>query len=164
MATTLYELTGEMLALQEMMGDPEVDPETVADTAEAVKMELVDKLIGCSAVDVNWRASSKAIGDEIKRLKERKDMIDKKVERLEKYMFSAMKAADIRKVDKDPRFKISIQRNGGQAPLVVTGDIPAEFMIPQDPVPDNKAIRDFVTTFGCDWAHLGERGETLRIK
>ena len=35
---TLYDLTGEYLMLQEMLEDPDVDPEVVQDTLDALKI------------------------------------------------------------------------------------------------------------------------------
>lgn len=64
-------------------------------------------------------------------------------------------------------FSFNIQKNGGQQPLVITGsleDIPGCFLIPQDPVPNNEAIRTLLGERQVEWAHLEPRGESLRIR
>ncbi|MCD8396121.1 MAG: siphovirus Gp157 family protein [Lachnospiraceae bacterium] len=61
----------------------------------------------------------------------------------------------------------SIQKNGGLAPLEIDGDIsdiPNDYLIEHDPTPDNAKIRELLKTEKVPWAHLGERGESLRIK
>lgn len=64
-------------------------------------------------------------------------------------------------------FSFNIQKNGGLQPLVIDGvidDIPGRFLIPQDPVPNNEAIRSLLAEKQVDWAHLEPRGESLRIR
>lgn len=64
-------------------------------------------------------------------------------------------------------FSFNIQKNGGLQPLIIDGaidDIPGRFLIPQDPVPNNEAIRSLLAEKQVDWAHLEPRGESLRIR
>ena len=64
-------------------------------------------------------------------------------------------------------FSFNIQKNGGLQPLIIDGaieDIPGRFLIPQDPVPNNEAIRSLLAEKQVDWAHREPRGESLRIR
>ena len=64
-------------------------------------------------------------------------------------------------------FSFNIQKNGGLQPLVIDGlieDIPGKYLIAQEPVPDNKAIRELLKDKQVEWAHLEPQGESLRIR
>ena len=63
-------------------------------------------------------------------------------------------------------FSFNIQSNGGLQPLEIgmISDIPMRFLIQQDPVPDNKKIREYLKEHEVEWARLLPRGESLRIR
>ncbi len=82
-SATLYELTGNWLALYEMADDPETDPQAFFDTMEGLEGEIEDKADGYAAViaklenDANslkayedkCKAKRKAIENSITRMK-----------------------------------------------------------------------------------------------
>lgn len=67
-------------------------------------------------------------------------------------------------------FSFGIQKNGGKAPLIIqegtsTDDVAPQFVKFLDPVLDNEAIRKALDEGEeLEWAHLGDRGESLRIR
>jgi hypothetical protein len=58
-------------------------------------------------------------------------------------------------------FSFNIQKN--PARLVITGEVPEKFLIPQDPKVDNKAIKELLKQQELPFAHL-EQSESLRIR
>lgn len=166
--SNLYELTGDLLQLQEMLED-DVDPEVLADTLEAVQGEYEIKLENYCKVIKNLEADIVGIKAEVTRLTNKKKVLENNIDRLKKAMFDSMKATGIPKV-KGQLFTVAIQKNGGVAPVVV--DVETQYL-PDDYVkivesPDLDAIRKALEgeadSIIKDMAHLGERGESLRIK
>lgn len=60
-------------------------------------------------------------------------------------------------------FTIKVKKNGGQAPLVIDGEVP-ENMTKVVIEPDNAKIREYLKDNEAKWAHIGERGRHIEIK
>lgn len=162
----LYELTESMLVVQELLESDEFDEETLADTLEAVEGEYEYKLENYCKVIKNLEADVEALKNEAKRLTDKKKSLENNIDRLKKAMFDSMKSTNTTKV-KGSVFTIAIQKNGGKAPIIV--DVPVS-QLPDDLVrikeeADSEAIRKYIEETGdITYAHIGERGESLRIK
>lgn len=163
---TIYDITNRLLLLQELLESEELDPEVLADTMEAVEGEYEIKLEGYCKVIKNLEGSVLALKSEADRLTTRRKSIEKNIEALKLRMFESMKATGNTKVKGD-LFTVSIQKNGGKAPVVVdvdTADLP-DNLVRITEAPDIDAIRRYLDTVGeSEYAHIGERGESLRIK
>lgn len=162
----LYNLTADYLKLQSMLEDPEVDQQAVADTIEAMDYAIEEKADGYVRVIKNLQGSVDAIKLEIDRLTVKKKHLDDSIQRLKTNLQESMVAMDKRKIKTD-LFQISIQKNGGKAPVIVdvpTEDLPDEFVIITEK-PDLKALAVYLESGGeSELAHFGSRGESLRIK
>lgn len=163
----LYEITGALLRLQELLEDPEVDQQLVEDCMADYTEELEVKADGYVRVIKNLEADADALDKEIKRLQARKKSCEKGVERLKSNLYESMKILNKPKIKND-LFTIAIQKNGGKAPVIL--DVDDTSKLPDNLVrikeePDMEAIRTLIEEQGsCEWAHLGDRGESLRIK
>lgn len=163
----LYELTADYLALMEMMEDPEVDPQVLADTMEAIEGELELKAENYAKVIRNMEGSIAAIDMEQDRLAAKKAVLKGNVKRLKDNLQESMIATGKRKFKTD-LFSFNIQKNGGKAPVIL--DVKDTSELPDDLVrikeePDLDAIRQLIEKEGsCRYAHLGLRGESLRIR
>lgn len=82
----LYELSSAWVELQEM----DCDPQTLADTLEAIECELDDKLINISKLVRSMNAEADAIQLEILRLRTQKERMEKRIESLLEYARNAM--------------------------------------------------------------------------
>lgn len=164
---TLYELTGEFLELFQLMEDPEMDEEALRDTLEGMEGEFDAKIDGWCRVVKSLEAEAKALKEEGKRLADRGRAIENRIANMKAFMMQSMQA--VGKTEAGELLKAKITKNGGLAPLVFD-----EGVTPED-VPlifrkvtvdfDNKAIRDALEEDQViGFAHLGERGESLRIK
>lgn len=161
----LYELTTDLLTLQELLESPLDDEEILKDTLEAVQGEYELKLEAYCKVIKNLEADMDALKNEAKRLTDKRKTLEANVDRLKKAMFDSMKATGTEKV-KGQLFTVAIQKNGGKLPVIVdvpTEDLPDE-LVKIVESPDLEAIGKLLESGNCKYAHYGERGESLRIK
>ena len=140
--STLYELTGERLALQQKLKSLDLDEVTIADTLEGNSTEITQKIEDYGYVIQNLRAPITAIDAEIARLQDRKKSMEKEADRVEHWLFENMVKAGISKVE-CPLFTIALQNNPPSVFIADEDSIPAEFMRQPEtppPAPDKKAI------------------------
>ena len=156
MSMSLYDLTGNFLVLQEMMSDPDVDPETIQDTLEAMDGDYEEKLENCGKVITNLSVIATGIEKEEKRLNARKKTINNQIDRLKKNIKESMIALDKKRV-KTELFSYSIKDG---VPSVVIDDedrVPSEFRTPQPDKIDMNGIKNLLKSSDKDfneYAHL----------
>ena len=162
----LYELTDEYLQLQQMLEDPEIDSQVITDTLEAVEGEIEIKADNYAKVIRNMEGSITAIKAEQERLAAKKNLLESGIKRLKENLQNSMIATGKRKFKTD-LFSFNIQKNGGKAPVILdvkdTSELPDELVRIKEEA-DLDAIRALCEQGDCKYAHLGERGESLRIK
>lgn len=160
---TLYELTNEYLQLLEMAEDPDVDPETLADTMEAIGGEIEDKADGYARVMKQIEANAAGIKSEIDRLTARKTSMENNIKRMKESLQAAMEATGKKKF-KTALFSFNIQKNPTSLKIDDPDAVPESFLIPQPPKVDSAAIKDALKAGAVyDFAHLAQ-GESLRIR
>lgn len=165
----LYDITGDLLTLQEMLEDS-VEDEALKDTLEAVQGEYEVKLENYCKVIKNLEADIDALKAEADRLNSKRAVLTANIERLKKAMFDSMKATNTPKV-KGTLFTVAIQKNGGVAPINydkdnkdITAKLPDELVVVTEK-PNLDAIRELlVAGKAVEGFTIGERGESLRIK
>lgn len=165
----LYEITGDILTLQEMLEDS-VEDEVLTDTLEAVQGEYEIKLEAYCKVIKNLEADIVGIKAEEKRLADKRKVLENNIERLKKAMFDSMKATNTPKV-KGTLFTVAIQKNGGVVPIkydksdkYITDHLPDQLVNIVE-TPNLDAIRELLEAGKTvEGFSLGERGESLRIK
>ena len=163
----LYELTSDLLVLQEMLEDS-VDDQCLLDTLEGVQGEYEIKLESYCKVIKNLEADMEALKAESERLTAKRKVLENNVNRLKKAMFDSMKATNTPKV-KGTLFTVAIQRNGGKTPVVQAPDVdlsklPDELVVVTEK-PNLDAIREALEAgLTVEGFTLGERGESIRIK
>lgn len=164
----LYDITGNILALQEMLESPVDDEQILKDTLEAVQGEYDEKIKSYCKVIRNIEADIQAIETEVNRLTEKKQVLKNNIDRLKKAMFDSMTATNITSVDAGI-FKVSIQRNGGKLPVIVDEKLDVS-KLPDNLVvvtrkPSLDSIRELLEAGKVvEGFKLGERGQSLRIK
>ena len=123
----MYDLTGNFLVLQEMMSVPDVDPETIQDTLEAMDGDYEEKLENYGKVITNLSILAAGIDEEEKRLKARKKTINNQIDRLKKNIKESMIALGKKKV-KTELYSYSI-RDGVSSVVIDDADkIPSKFL------------------------------------
>lgn len=163
---TLYELSAEYLSILELAEDPDIPEEALADSLEALGMDIEDKADGYAKVIAQLNADASALKAEIDRLTARKRTIERNVDRMKDSLKSAMILTGKTKF-KTELFSFNVQKN----PVAVVIDeqyienIPEEYLIPQDPKVDKQKLKDDLKA-GRDLegiAHL-EQTEGVRIR
>lgn len=162
----IYELTQDYLRLLEMAEDPELDPEVIADTFEAIDGELEIKAENYAKVMKNLEGDIAALKAEEERLSKKRKAIENNIKRMKLALQEAMEITGKTKF-KTELFGFSIQKN---APSVVIDaadirDIPEEYLKFKEPEVDKTAIKNAINA-GVDFeglAHL-EVSQSLRIR
>ena len=163
---TIYELTDEYALLLELAEDPEVDPETIEGTLEALGGEIEEKADGYAKVMKQLEANAAALKAEEKRLYTKRTTCENNIKRMKQALQYAMEATGKTKFKTD-LFSFGIQKN----PAAVVMDaqyienIPEEYLIPQEPKIDRTKLKeDLKAGKNLDGiAHL-EQSESLRIR
>lgn len=163
---TLYQISEEFLQLLAMAEEGELDEEILQDTLEAMEGEYEDKLDSYAIVIKDLESDIAKIDGEMSRLKETKTRISNNIDRMKRAVFSSMVATDHREV-KGEHFTWKIQKNGGRRPIAITcpvSEIPQKYLRVKYEL-DNEYIR-LLLEDGQElpFAHLEERGESLRLK
>lgn len=164
--TEIYELTNNFLTIQEMLEDPERDPEILADTMEAVEGELEYKAENYAKILKNLDGRVEALENEIRRLMSRKKSTEDSIKFLKGEIQLMMERTGKTKFKTD-LFSFGIQRN---APSVVIDaedvyDIPEDYLKYKAPEINKTAIKEAIqkgeNLEGI--AHL-EQSHSLRIR
>lgn len=163
----IYEITEGFLLLQQMFEDPEVDSQLIDDTMESLDYEFEEKADNYAKMIRNMEGNIATIENEQERLSAKKNLLKAGIKKLKTSLQDAMVATGKRKFKTD-LFSFSVQKNGGKAPVVLdvddTSELPDELVRIKEEA-DLDAIRALLEAEGsCKWAHLGDRGESLRIK
>jgi predicted nuclease with TOPRIM domain len=133
----LYELTDNYMQLVEMAD--QLDEETFRNTLESIQDSIEDKVENTAKVIKSIEADVLAIKEEEKRLKERRQALESRIDNIKDYLKEQLEKAGIDKV-KRPTFTVSIQNNPPKAEIVDEKSLPLEFMIPQPAKVDKRAI------------------------
>ena len=160
---SLYELTDDYLTLLEMAEDPDIDEQALKDTMEGIDGALEIKAEGYAKIIRMLEGDAAACDAESKRLRNKKQAIERNIDRMKKALQFAMQTTGKTKF-KTPLFSFGIQKNPASVVIDHASKVPASYWIPQPPELDKKAIKAYIKENGdVDWAHL-EQTESLRIR
>ena len=162
----LYEITQDYMTILAMMEDPELNPQTLADTMEGIEGELEVKAESYAKVMKNLEADVSAIKAEIDRLSERKKTIENNIKNMKRALMMAMETTGKTKF-KTELFSFGIRKN---APAVIMDEpyienVPERFLKYSEPTINRSAIKEAIQN-GEDLegiAHL-EQSTSLTIK
>lgn len=162
---TLYELKENYRAVLEMMEDEDVDQEAVADTLSMITDDIEEKAENYAIIMKELEAEADKLKKEEDRLKKRRQAIESHREQMKDSLKSAMELIGKRKISTE-HFTIGIQKNGGSLPVHIDNEdaLPERFKV-YTWKPDTEQLRNYLEIMGTQsFAHLGERGESLRIR
>lgn len=159
---TLYELKSEYIQLRDMAGDPDISPEALRDTMDAINGELEDKADGYAKVIRELEAEEAGLDAEIKRLQARKSAVSGNKGRIKDALESAMRETGKLKF-KTALFSFGIQKNPPSV-AILSENIPLDYLVVPEPQPDKKRIlAELKAGASFDWAEL-KQTEALRIR
>ena len=164
--SSLYNLRSDYERVMNMMYDDEYDEQTVIDTLDAIEDSIEEKAEAYGVVIKNLNADIKAIEAEEKRLKQRKKALEQHRNNLQGNLYNAMKTVGRSQI-KTALFSFNIQKNGGLRALVL--DVKPEKLPKKYQkvtiAADNEALRKLLgDSEMCEYCHLAEQGESLRIR
>ena len=93
--TKLYELTGQYLALSELADDPDMPAQALQDSLEGLEGEIEMKAQALLQVTAGMKGDIYSIEEEIKRLQDRKRVIENRRQSLRDYLQRNMEATGI---------------------------------------------------------------------
>lgn len=159
---TLYDIVGEYEQLYELAIE-DGDHQAFLDTLEGLKGELEVKASGYVQVMKQLEMEEAECDKVIEAFKAKKQTRANSIKRMSEALQSAMETAGVDVLNAGD-YELKIVNNGGVQPLVISGDVPDNFMkVVYEP--DNKKIREaLIDGQELDFARLGERGKHLRIK
>lgn len=164
--SSLYELTEQYSAVQDMLYDGETDIQVIFDTLESIEGEIEDKADNYAKLIKSLKADADAIGAEKERLAQRQASFENRVKQLKDHLQENLQFIGKTKF-KTALFSFSVQSNGGFQPMEITDnidEIPGKYLIPQPPVPNKNAIRELLKDKEVEWAHFEPRGKHLEIR
>ena len=156
--STLYELTGELLELMDMMEDPDCDPQMIQDTMEGSKLEFTEKVEGYLMVMLDLEGNAEKLKKEEDRLSRRRKTIENNIKNLKKNLMQSMEVLDKTKV-KTEHFSVTLKNSAPSLVIDQEGDIPDKI--------DRNKLKEFLKGLSenetCEYAHL-ESSKCLLIK
>lgn len=161
----IYELTQDYLKIMSMMEDPELDPQTLADTLEAVEGALEVKAENYAKIIKNLEGDIAAIKSEVDRLSEKKRTIENNIKNMKATLQGSMEITGKTRF-KTGLFSFGIQKN---APSVVVdtniNNLPPEFLKFREPEVNKTKLKEAIMNGENleGFAHL-EQSESLRIR
>lgn len=160
---TLYELTDSFKQVLELAQDPSIDPQAIKDTLEGIEGEIEYKADGYAKVIKELEGDSDKLDAEVKRLTERKQVLQNNIKNMKQSLTVAMQTTGKTKFKTD-LFSFNVQKNPPSLKIDDDTKIPKEFYIPQEPKVDTTAIKELLKKGEVlDYAHL-EQGESVRIR
>lgn len=159
---TLYELTGQYRELLELAESEELDKQLIADTLEGLDGEIEIKADGYAKVIRELEGKTDLLKNEIERLSKRKSAIENNIKSMKEVLQNAMFITGKTKFKTD-LFNFNIQKNPPRLVIDKPEEIPEEYLIPQEPKINSKAIKDMLKEKELPFAHL-EQSESLRIR
>ncbi len=141
--TTLYDLVGERLALQNKLEELNFDEVTIQDTLEGNSTEIQAKIEDYCFVIKNMEALPEQIKAEEKRLADRRKAIENRVQHIKDWLLVNMQQAGIMKIE-SPVFTVALQNNPASVIIYDESLIDDGFKRMPDPLPlvvDKKLIK-----------------------
>lgn len=167
----IYDLTLEYQRLQYMLthnvdDTSEHDLNELQKVLEITEKDIEEKADNYARIIKNLESDVEGLKSEEKRLKDKRGTLENAISRLKDTLQNAMIQTNKRKFKTD-LFSFNIAKNGGKVPVIVdvpTEELADEFVIVSEK-PDLDTIRKYIEETGdVTQFHLGERGESLRIK
>lgn len=169
MSDTLFNLTGQYLALIDLAAatDAEED-QAFLDTLEGITGEIAEKADSYVYVMAKIDGNVETVSKEIDRLTKIKTALENHKKAMKDSLFNAMKAMDMPEIKTDLH-KLKICKNGGKIPVIYDWDEnkpeawPEKYQAQKIVLNKDRVREDLEAGVELSGAHLGERGEHLRI-
>ena len=162
--SNIFDLADDYLQILSMMDDPDLNPQTLRDTMEAVEGTLEDKFDNYVFVAKEMQADINTLEETIKELQARKNSKENNLKKMKEIMTLVMNTTGKVKF-KTPLHSYWVQKNP-ESVVIDTEDvraIPEDYLTFKEPEPDKAAIKAAIKD-GVDFGGLAhiERSEGVR--
>lgn len=162
--SALFDMVGEYRELYSLMTE-EPDDEVINDTLEAKLGEIEVKSEGYVSIINQLEMEEKACEEQEALWKHRKEVRRNAQKRLKERLVAVLSSMGVKEV-KAGNTTICLRNNGGKLPLIINGDVPAEYLktkIIEEK--DGDKIRAALDKgIKLDFAAYGERGKNVYFK
>jgi len=157
----LYELTSDLIELESL----NLDDESFADTLEAVSGEFNDKAVAILKFTENMNGDIDCLSNEIKRLQERKKVIENRKAKLRDYLLYNMEKSGVTKIEW-PFFTASIRKGSESVEIESSELLPDEYVTVEvvEKADKNAIKRDLRAGKEINGAKLVRGANTIIIK
>lgn len=160
---TMYELTADYMNVLQLATDPDIDPQTIADTLETIGGEIEEKADAYAKILKELDAECEKLKAEETRLNARRKSVERNAADMKKRLQDAMTATGKTKF-KTNLFSFSIGKNPVKLVIDDESKIPKKYLIPQPAKLDAAKLKEDLKAGAIrKYAHL-EQTESLRIK
>jgi len=160
----LYELSNNYLKIADILEQSDSDDEDLARQAlDAIEEKIEQKLENIAKLCSNLEAQAEAVKQEEKRLRERRQSLEKKIKRIKDYAQHELEKAEIRKVECE-LFTVYKQNNPPSVRIEDESKLPDEYFRSAKPSVDKKKLlKDIKSGKEIEGVELYQ-GESLRIR
>ena len=157
----LYELTSDLIELESL----NLDDDSLADTLEAVSGEFNDKAVAILKFTENMSGDIRCLSSEIKRLQERKKVIENRKAKLRDYLLYNMEKSGVTKIE-CPFFTASIRKGSESVEIENSELLPDEYVTVEvvEKADKNAIKRDLRAGKEISGAKLVRGANTIIIK
>lgn len=141
---TLREISGELVELKNMLDGDEEDKQVIEDTIDSVMYDFETKTDGYGTVIKELESDVLMLAMEIKRLTDKKKMIEGNIKRMKTAIRENMESIAAKKITGE-LFTFSIKKNPPKLPEFIPVDVvPADCWRQKDPEIDRNKLKDRV--------------------
>ena len=161
----LYELTDDIKSLMALADSEELTTESIADTLEALNLELADKARAILQVRQELLNEVFCIDKEIERLEKLKRSPENNAERLTEYLKRNLETLAIDKLDCGT-FKVTLRKPVKKLGIVDESKVPDEFwvVVPETKRIDRRALLAVAKEACLDYAPVIDSERSLQIR
>lgn len=168
---TLFSISDDLQHLNDLLdevGDDAQQQELINNWLDAVGEERDKKLDGYAALISEMQARADVRKAEARRLQDLAATDENRARLLKERLKSFFQLHDIKTID-TARYRLSLAKNGGKAPLILKDDLsptqlPEQFQKVSIDADTAKIREALEAGESLEWARLGERGSSIRIK
>lgn len=159
----LYELSESYRQLLNYVEDEEVDLEMFKDTLESIEDLMGDKMENIAKLIKNTNGDIEVFKQEENRLYNRRRSMENKVEYLKKYLLESLETTGLKSV-KAGTFTVRKQKNPDNISISENAKIPEEFLTPQEPKIEMKALKEAVLKNGLKIDGVSKAPESYHVR
>lgn len=126
MSLSLYQLSHEFQQAVSQLNEMDLPAEAIADTLEALELDVRDKGRNVAAYILNCKAEAAAIKEAEQKMAARRKTLENQYKRLQAYLHEHMTACEISEIT-CPEFAVKIKKNPPALHIADDAEIPPEF-------------------------------------